>query len=493
VKVADDSGDLIARRIWWGWLLVCLVAVSVYLLTLGKSPMVLQDEVQIVELGRTVWEPTSDWSLAWNVQKSTPVTTLTYVGVGLQELGYRLASGSLWGPRFLGLLAGIAAATCLLGLLLARETHRLTALVVSAMFLIDPIFSGIYLRGRIDGWAIAACLGACWLLCLARVRFRQNRNIKWHVFCAGALTGLSPFLWTTALMLFPLIILECYYSLKMVLQSSKGNALSQITTNVAAFIFGGLLVVLIAFLPIVTQWEAYWQGLLISMEIQGQAAGIQKSVVDLFLVYDPLLVLTLFTALIIRRETGLIVALVVAYFMMKLTMVYLPRVLYLIPYFMLIIAGASNEARRLDNAPWRKVLMTAMLIVALAVNAGSTLVMRTYRAVVHMAETDSSQIYNAFNNVIGPGSYRVLLEEWEGYYAARDLGWKIYRAGAPVSRLEYLEFAKTMDYVVIRNPENSKFPQLSLVALREAGFELSSTLTFEQSAYPPLLVFTNSN
>jgi hypothetical protein len=156
MTTSDFPGRIGAKRTWWIWLAICLSVAVVHLLTLEFDPIILQDEVQILDSGRTVWEPSSDWALSWNVQKSFPVLTWSFIGSGLQDLAYRLSVPSLLGPRLMSMLAGIAAATCLLGWLLARCTPRTAAVVISLIFLLDPIFSNIYRRGRIDGWAIAA-------------------------------------------------------------------------------------------------------------------------------------------------------------------------------------------------------------------------------------------------------------------------------------------------------------------------------------------------
>jgi hypothetical protein len=480
MTISEYPGRTGAKRTWWIWLAICLSVAVVHLLTLEFDPIILQDEVQILDSGRTVWEPSSDWALSWNVQKSFPVLTWSFIGSGLQDLAYRLSAPSLLGPRLMSMLAGIAAATCLLGWLLARCTPRTAAVVISLIFLLDPIFSNIYRRGRIDGWAIAACLAACWLLCLSSERKKNGQAVRIPVFFAGVLTGVSPFLWATAPMLFPLVLLELFYLLKVEIGQSGSKFMNWATSSMLLFIIGGLLLGLIVLAPILLHWEHYWPAMITMVDIQKHAAVIQNSTFDLLFVYDPLMVIAVVASFFIRRELGLFVMLIIAYFIMIRTMVYLPRVLYLLPYFMLMIAGATTTVKGLVYAPRRKILMGVVVGLLLIWNAGSLFLVRTYVATEKLPGNDSTQIYNAFRDAVGLGPHRVLLEEWEGYYAARQLGWKIYRAGSPIPRNGYVEFIKSMDYVVIRDPKKSIMPQLNLENLKDAGFELQERIEFEQ-------------
>lgn len=278
------------------------------------------------------------------------------------------------------------------------------------------------------------------------------------------------------------------------------------TSSMLHFILGGLLLGLIVLAPILLHWEHYWPAMITMVDIQKHAAVIQNSTFDLLFVYDPLMVIAVVASFFIRRELGLFVMLIIAYFIMIRTMVYLPRVLYLLPYFMLMIAGATTTVKGLVYAPRRKILMGVVVGLLLIWNAGSLFLVRTYVATEKLPGNDSTQIYNAFRDAVGLGPHRVLLEEWEGYYAARQLGWKIYRAGSPIPRNGYVEFIKSMDYVVIRDPKKSIMPQLNLENLKDAGFELQETIEFEQpqkshaqwgpfsfnlpdTVYPKLLVY----
>ena len=66
------------------------------------------------------------------------------------------------------------------------------------------------------------------------------------------------------------------------------------------------------------------------------------------------------------------------------------------------------------------------------------------------------------------------MEAWEAYYAGRTLGWKAYHVGSPVKSSDYLDFVRTMDFVLVRKWES--YRQISRDQLKEAGFELKATI-----------------
>ena len=163
------SGSSI-RSISVGWFVLCMIVCCIHLMTLELDPLTYQDEVQIVDYGRVILNPSTDWALTWYVQGDHPVIPFSYLGKLIQEAAFNLTATSGLGPRYLAMFGGVLAATCALGWLIVRNTPPIFALVLGFAFLIDPIFSDIYRGGRIDGWAIAASLGACWLLRLAASR-----------------------------------------------------------------------------------------------------------------------------------------------------------------------------------------------------------------------------------------------------------------------------------------------------------------------------------
>jgi hypothetical protein len=123
--------------------------------------------------------------------------------------------------------------------------------------------------------------------------------------------------------------------------------------------------------------------------------------------------------------------------------------------------------------------MNYLLALLLAWNATMVLVLRPLSAWSQRAADPQAVLLENLRAAIGPGAHRVLLEDWSSYYAARQLGWRSYRAGSPVTAERYAEFIATMEYVVVlQRPLYDTTRRLT----RAAGFEHQATLTVRSAA-----------
>ena len=478
--------DLADRKLWIVLIAATVVVFAIQLLTLRLDPPIFQDEAQIIDYGRTALDPSSNWAVTWNVQQSVPVVTISYLGAAVQELAYRASQGSLLGPRISATLGAVLASFCCFGWLRARRTSGGVALVLAVLLLIDPIFSDIYREGRVDAFAIACALGACWLLRLAEQRELQSRPNRIQLFGAGLLTAASPFLWTTAPALFPLIALEAYYLVRAHWRNTPiiGSAISSFAPGVLGLVIAALMLAA----PVLVDFELYWEGLQSSAAVQVRASVIQNSVLDLFLVHDVGLAVLVLASVFLCREFGLFIALAAAFAIISQTMVYLPRVLYLIPYLLAIIAAAHSHLSNPGHHPillryWRLLLTLNVVLCFVWV-----LILRPIAAYEMWPANDPAQFTAALERSVGQGNHRVLLGSWEAYYAGRSLGWEMYRAGSPVPRGEYLAFARTMDFAVL--PKLPYYGEISADQLVGAGFVLVDEIDFVQAEpirLPPFL------
>jgi hypothetical protein len=479
---------MLDRKPWAALIAAVGVVFVIQLLTLRVQPTVFQDEVQIIDYGRTALDPSSTWAVSWNVQQSSPILSASWLAVAFQELAYRASRGSLLGPRISAMLGAVLAALCCFGWLRARHALNGLALLLALLLLIDPVFSKIYRQGRVDGFAIAAALGACWLLRLAVRRAATGQSSRAQVFGAAALTAASPFLWATAPALFPLIALEAWYLVKASWTSTPkiGAVLVVLVPGVVGLVIAASLVAI----PLAVDWELYSAGMESSGAVQARAAVIQNSVIDLFLVHDPGLSLLVLGALVLCREWGLFIALAAALAIISGTMIYLPRVLYLIPYFLAIVAAAYAHASKPGKHLSLAKSLRYLLAFSLALGITWVLVLRPAVAYMNWPANDPAQVTVALERAIGPGNHRVLLEFWEAYYAGRSLGWVMYRAGSPVSMVDYVEFAATMDFAVLL--KHGSYADISRSQLVEAGFVLTDEIDFAQARAItlPLLGFT---
>ena len=463
---------------WFYWLLIGIAVLAIHLTSLDLYPRVTQDGAQIVELGRVFLDSSTTWSANWNVHESQPLFPMSYVGSAIQELAYVMGAPSILGPRLLSIIGALLAASCALGWMMARGTPRWVALFIAMAFLLDPIFNSSYREGRIDCLAFAAVLAACWLLGLALNRAENHENVHWHICFAGALLGLSPFLWATSLVLAPLVILEFFYLAKFFWRDREEHRFASLSSLCAWFIAGGIIAVTILLLPILINWEHYSLSISEGMRIQKVASVIKRSIVDMYVVYDPLIVPVVLTALLVRREVGLIIAMMVALIMMSQTMIYQMRIVYLLPYLIAFIAGAGATLSLNNNIQRRRAVLYSMLGFLLALNVGITLVRRPVIALHQKDARLPENITQAMNKAIGAGPHKVFMQEWDMYFAGRALGWKIYKVfgRAGVGTPEFQEFLANMDYVILRT--DFLFMKVSPEVLEKAGFELHTEISF---------------
>lgn len=415
------------------------------------------------------------------VHESRPIFTTSYLGVVPQELAYAASSPSNLGPRLYSFVGAIVAASLLLGWLYSRGTPRWAALTISLAFLLDPIFNLSYRQGRTDSWAFAIIFAACLLLRNAWKRRENQQDIRWPIFFAGFLTGASPFVWPTTLALFPLVCLELFYLVQSDLKKGRGTLFSCMKPIVLWFGIGGLISVAILLIPIVLQWDSHSISFISGIKVQKTASMIQRSIIDMFSIYDPVIIPVVVASLLIRRELGLILAGATALIMMYQTMIYPMRILYLLPYLIAAVAAAYAKLSQNDLIRWRHAVLFCALGMLLAWNVGVTLVYRPLVALTQKQARSPAQIQQALVKSIGQGPYRVLILEWDMYYAARTLGWKIYKIGGQYIRQQddFKEFLASMDFVILRD-KFILFKDVNLEELENSGFELSTTVSFKQ-------------
>jgi hypothetical protein len=415
------------------------------------------------------------------VHEAKPLLSLSYLGVAFQELAYQILAPSNLGSRLASLLGALLAASLVLGWLTSRGTPRWPAFAVSLVFLLDPIFNVSYMQGRVDSWAIAICIAACWLLCHVCHRFEKQSAVRWPVFLAGVLVSVSVFVWPTVLVLIPLVLLELFYLLRVVWEESQDGRGARTTIVLTWFFAGGLFTTALLLIPVALNWEAYYISWMSGAHIQNVASAIQMSIIDMYVIREPFVLIAVLASLLIWREPGVIIGAVVAVFMMYQTMIYPMRILYLLPYIAAIVAGACASLAANRNAPRRKIAIYSVLGLLIAWNVAITLVKRPVITLSQHEARSPKQIQTALASLIGSGPYRVLVTEWDMYYAARALGWKNYNLFGryqPFSD-DFKDFIHTMDFVILRD----KFRFLKAAnpdAMEAAGFELLSTISFVQ-------------
>ncbi len=463
------------KSLWTTWGIACIAVLSIHALTLTQQPLVYQDEVQIVEIGRTVLHPNTDWSINWLIDEKMAKLGTSWPTTLIQELAYRLTAPSSLGSRLVTVLSGIIASTCLLGWLLCRGTRAPAAFLLALAFHFDPVFAdNVRGGGSTAGHSRPASVHAGYY-----ARSTSAAYPLWAqglLLIAGMLAGFSPLLWLSAAILMPLVLLELYYLAHSYAGSQKAPWAAAVRPCLL-FGVGGIVGFALGLLPAAAHWSQYWLSIQAAFEVQSMAAVIKTSPIDLLATHDPLIFVAAVTSLLFNREWGLLAALAAGVILIYQTMVYLPRVMYLLPYLWAMVAGAvSTVPRRAAAYRARRYVIGPLLSLVLIWNLGATLLVRPAIALSQSPANDPQQILNQLRQTVGTGPKRVLVEEWSAYFAGRELGWQQFRYTKSSDRARYLEFLGTMDFLVLRQSPVARYT-MEVVAL--AGFELYETKHFE--------------
>ncbi|WP_162052629.1 hypothetical protein [Pontibacter pamirensis] len=449
-------------RYWRIWLLGLSVISVTFIATMDTGPYLHSDEFVTLELGRIILNPSTDWSITWLVDQQQPVILFSYLGAVLQEFTYEY--GGQYGPRVSSLFGALVASTALVGWLLTKGTYRIAAFLLGFVFLLDPLLVQAFTIGRLDGWTMALCLCCCWILCDTSHRFCEMspRILTIRLLLAGCLACTAIFIWPSAVFLFPLITVELF-SLVNKIRSNRGK-LQEVTRPLFLFTIGGILTALLLLLPIAQLLYGEFSNALQSIKTNTHSGAsedptsiLQNSIgLVRALKYSPFVVLLAFMVVLRYRQFGYIFSILAVLALMVSTLVYINRVQYLIPYFIICISSLFQKQRNIETS---RFLRTSSLILLLFWSIGLSLGVRTYLALDSQADRDRKLVYQAALSLIGPGEYRVYVP-YELYYPGRSLGWKMYRAylayGNPLTPETLKQVLSHVDHVIMLEPQLTK-------------------------------------
>jgi hypothetical protein len=430
------TGDSVSWRFWGIWIFALALIFTVFFAVIDVAPFLHLDEFMTIDLGRVILQPKSDWSIAWMMDRDQPAFVFFYLGPVFQELVYQM--GGQYGPRISGIIGAFVAATAMIGWLLARGTSRNAVLVFGLIFLLDPIFVQAYTIGRVDGWAMAACLVSCWLLRDLIYRSKDRETNKRQIILAGMTAAIAFFIWPSVSFLFPLLFLELIYLVKSTITDNKNSWKANLFPFVL-FGIGSIIATTLLIIPIAAQvYELFnnvVEGLLINTRFGAPGELGMNSRLNLdslillfnFLKFSPILLLFAFIGCIKNKETLLFCACMFAIIVMLCTVVYSHRIQYLLPYFIIGAAGLYKFKGGQDLKTGTSFMKTGGLMLLLVWSVGLSLIARTLLALDYNEERQRRLIYQAANKMIGPGNYSVYSHTCEFYYAGRSLGWRMYK------------------------------------------------------------------
>lgn len=479
-------------------------SIAIHCVTLTVSPPIWQDECQIIDYGRTLF-PGSDRSYAasWSA-RGRPLQCLNYVGTLLQETAYRVAGGSMVGPRLSAIIGASCAALAFYCWLRAACITPWIAVAAGCCFLWDPMFVQSYRGGRIDGSTMAFMLAA-----LATVRRTSGcPTERWKLICAGLLVALSGLMWSSAVLLVPLLMHELWDSRYAAPRGSTLSASVGMTRHAYVqrlCIVGGTAVVFLALLLL-----PFWEDVRImvtdltegvardTVTTKQTVTQICASIPALFL-RSPLLPLAALLGAVIYGPRSWCLPLCVALVAVMATNPYPHRVVYLVPYFAYGYALTADRAWKSIGRSRVMARTTVCVAVLLLLWSGMvSLVARTAVARAEGSRRDPALTEQFVDRITAGRSGRVLLKSWSLYYAFRSRGWAYW---GPLDFRTPDDLAASLDYDLVVHDERAGNHTLDAL-LRERGYtrrvfsvEVSSDgpegMTEGTPGYGPYVVYSH--
>lgn len=439
-----SSGN-VGKSFWLIWILILCLTFIIQLSTADVLPNFPKDEAQITDYGRLLFSPRSDWSIIWLLEEGKPILLWSYFGPLISELSFQIFGYSGIGTRVLALLGGIVAATMMVLYLLARGIPAFAAWWLGLVFLLDPLFALSQRLGRVDSWVIALCIASCWLLRNSVGHTYYFTKVR--VMAAGSLTIFASFVWPSAFFLYPLIALELIHLFRS--EFAGRGSWRNIVNLFIIFTAGGFISLILLLVPIWQQLDliiSNMQTMLIK-NVETSQSFFER----LFSLFQTQQWLKLAKALgktlsfclpifalagaLIKRDKPLMFVSFVAVGLIFSTLIYELRVLYLLPYFLILSSGIFSGRKSILPVSGIGKFGVSSLVIMAGWAVLVSIIIRTTLGIQVKEALDREKIHQAAAKFIGRGNLKVYLAEtYEFYYAGRSLGWKQY---TPYGNFDY--------------------------------------------------------
>ena len=478
--------EISSARVWRSWLVICAFTFVVHCFTLRISPTVWQDEVQIVDMGRSVLSGAdSTWAVSWSLA-GRPGQPLNYLGCVAQEAAYRLANGTSTGPRLVSLLGALLAATTLLGWLLQRGAKPWIALLAGLLLVMDPLFAASFRGARVDGMVFTCIFACCWMIRRGVEPSASGSRSLLTWPAAGMFLALAGLCWASAILLVPLVVYEFIDSQR---SQVAGGGFKR-------FLRDGLLVALGAAATFALGLVPIWSTLKTSVQDTSSAVSAVAStgfylerLVQAATCYKLSPWVILLGVLAMLRLDGVLFlgAFFLALFGVLSTRVYEHRALYLLPYLLLAIGSRADALAGAKNSrPGLAKASLCVLSLMVAWSAALTLGMRTWNAARQSRVRSYERVEEMASHASIQAGASVYCLGWEFYYVGRALGWKQYHylCGAREGHAsDYSHFLSRMDYVLM--PENYANRSAVEELLKAEGFSFIRLLGTQTATASP--------
>ncbi|CAM4102799.1 glycosyltransferase 87 family protein [Gillisia limnaea] len=455
------------KNFWVSWLLSISIIFLIFLGTVDKGAYLHPDEFVIIDLGKNILNPNVDWSIAWVIEQQKPAILISYIGATIQEIVFEYFGQ--FGPRIFAILGALAAATALVKYLLLRGVSIRPTFFLGLIFLLDPLIVQAFTIGRIDGWVMFLCISCCWVL-RSEINFFASKksNLNTKFLFAGSLISLAIFTWPSAIFFFPLIGLELSEQISYEWKNEK--RIRVILNILFLFMFGAVISIALLVLPfseqLFSQWSLIKETITYnthagSSDINGFNTALENSIELLrVLKFSPFVVLLAIISLIKFKQTYLFVAILAVIILMLITVVYINRVQYLVPYFIIGIGLLYNKDYSKSDP---RSLIFSGIYTLLFWSIGLSLIVRSFLAFDGKAERDRGLLDKAAFSMVGYGDHKVYIPH-EFYYSGRSLNWKMYKIyeahNDPLNLETWEKILPNVDFIIVR--EYSKSFQKSI-------------------------------
>jgi hypothetical protein len=497
------NSKLSSRGFWVSWLIVLGTVCLIHLLTFKISPPLWVDEAQIIEHGRLIpFEPHSEWSMNWSSAANRPILLWSYLGPALQETAFRITTPLPFGPRIASLLGAMIAATASVGWLLAMKTYRPIALILGLVFLLDYIFVQSYRGARVDCWVLALCFGACWVVRYAMSRMREERPFRWLLTMGGSMAAIAFFVWPSAVLTYPLVLAELLVLLREEYSIRKSGA--SILRSVMAFVTSGLVTTSLLLIPIWHLLKTVFNDIepVLRASQPPYSLSLQiKNLLDSFKFSQLLPVSALIGFIWGRGRIMAWMALLVFVYILS-TLLYLNRLIYLLPYAIGLIGGVYQiPSTLMANAKTRRLITHVGLSLVIVGSVSLSLIIRPAIALSQRGERDPSILFSLGRESIGNGPYRVYLGAWEFYFVGRWFGWQMLNEYVDRDQRNVSRLLSRADHAIFRlgDVDYNLAAQLSTAGLylqkeltddRQHQMDMKQQVRLGARAYGPYVLYS---
>lgn len=405
-------------KIVFGALLV--IGTLFHAVTLPYSSNHWQDEAQICEMGRRVFERT-DWNVYMmpDFRLDAVPPGIWLVGPMLDEMAYRVM-GHL-GPKIV-ILTCLVFATLLVRFYLWRKAHsELIADVVSLIFFAAPALTQSARGARVD---VVAFMWLFLGLALMQVNAKKVVVRRICVFGFGGACALSIFTWPTAILVMPIAAWEFWDDCHQ--QCCMGR---DIVVELACAVVGGLVFSLLAIAPIMGNLQLSLES---CRAIAATSMDDPRSMRWNAMIGEMCSSYGLYAigaiALLVHKRFVLLLIGAISYFVIcsGSHQIYVFKTLYFLPF---AIVGMAMAWHIVAKNKYAGAVACMGLMALLCLIYGRSVVVRNVVAYLARSHRNVASQTAEICKYVKSGA-KVYNVAWQTYFIGREQGWQQYQGKA---------------------------------------------------------------